>query len=286
MIGRAGMDKGVVAIFGGRGMLGSDLAVTCAESGYEVRVYDVPEFDLTDAAQVREAAGSADAVINCAAYTDVDGAEEQRDVAHRVNGEAVGQLGAIAQTGGKWVLHFSTDFVFDGRLERPYTEADTPHPINEYGRSKMTGERLLVQSGCRHCIVRLEWMYGSHGDNFVRKLVRRARTSEHLRVVDDQIGSPTATTEVARMACELLGRRAEGLFHFASAGYVSRFDMAEFVFDRLSLQTALSPCRSTDYPTQAERPLNSRFNCSRIQAALAHPIRPWQGPLERFLRQL
>ena len=267
-------------------MLGSDLAVTCAESGYDVRVCDVPEFDITNGAQVREAAGQADGVINCAAYTDVDGAEAQRDVAHRVNGDAVGQLGAIAQASGTWVLHFSTDFVFDGKLERPYTETDTPHPINEYGKSKMAGERLLAQSGCRHCIVRLEWMYGSHGNNFVKKLVRRARASERLRVVDDQIGSPTATTEVAKMACELLGRRAEGLFHFASAGYVSRFDVAEFVFDRLSLQTALLPCRSADYPTQAQRPLNSRFNCSKIQAALAHPIRPWQGPLECFLGQL
>ena len=286
MIGRAGMDKGVVLIFGGRGMLGSDLATVCAESGYDVRVCDVPEFDLTNAAQVRDAVGQAEAVINCAAYTDVDGAEEHRDVAHRVNGEAVGQLGAVARERGKWVLHFSTDFVFDGRLDRPYTEADTPHPINEYGKSKMAGERLLVQSGCRHCIVRLEWMYGSRGNNFVRKLVQRARTHERLRVVDDQIGSPTATTEVAKMACELLGQRAEGLFHFASAGYVSRFNMAEFVFDRLSLRAALLPCRSTDYPAPAERPLNSRFDCSRIRAALAHPIRPWQGPLECFLRQL
>jgi dTDP-4-dehydrorhamnose reductase len=286
MIGRAGMDKGVVAIFGGRGMLGSDLAVACTERGYDVCVGDVPEFDITDAAQVRERVGAADAVINCAAYTDVDGAEEHRDVAHRVNGDAVGQLGAIARESGKWVLHFSTDFVFDGKLDRPYTEADRPHPINEYGRSKMAGERLLTQSGCRHCIVRLEWMYGAHGDSFVRKLVRRARTSEHLSVVDDQVGSPTATTEVSKMACELLDRRLEGLFHFASAGYVSRFGVAQFVFDRLSLQTALSPCRSTDYPTPAERPLNSRFNCAKIQAALAHPIRPWQGPLEGFLRRL
>ena len=136
-------------------------------------------------------------MINCAAYTNVDGAESQKELAHRVNGEAVGQLGRLAAERGKWVLHFSTDFVFDGELDRPYAETDAPNPINEYGRSKLAGERLLAQSGCSHCIVRLEWTYGTHGNNFVTKIIERARASGQLKVVDDQVGSPTATTEVA-----------------------------------------------------------------------------------------
>jgi dTDP-4-dehydrorhamnose reductase len=280
------MGKGSVAILGGRGMLGSDLAVACTRCGFDVQARDLPEFDILNSRQVREAIAAADAVIDCAAYTNVDGAESQRELAHRVNGEAVGQLGRLAAERGKWVLHFSTDFVFDGELDRPYVETDSPNPINEYGRSKMAGERLLEQSGCSYCIVRLEWTYGTHGNNFVTKIVERARASGQLKVVNDQIGSPTATTEVAAAVCGLLERRVEGLFHFANSGYASRFDVAKFITERLSLDTEVLPCRSSDYQSPARRPLNSRFDCTKIQALLGEPIKPWQEPLASFLRRL
>jgi dTDP-4-dehydrorhamnose reductase len=280
------MGKETVAILGGRGMLGRDLAAACAGIGLEARVYDLPEFDLLASEHARDAIDVADAVINCAAYTSVDGAESQKELAHRVNGEAVGQLGRLAAGSGKWVLHFSTDFVFDGALDRPYRETDVPKPISEYGRSKLAGERLLEQSGCAHCIMRLEWTYGAHGNNFVTKIIERARTGGQLKVVNDQIGAPTATTEVSQVACRLLERRAEGLFHFANRGYASRFDVAKFIVEQLALSVQVSPCRSADYLSPARRPLNSRFDCSKIQALLGEPIRPWQEPLADFLRQL
>jgi dTDP-4-dehydrorhamnose reductase len=280
------MGKGVVAVFGGKGMLGRDMVIACARRGYDTRIYDLPAFDLTSPGQVKEAVDAADIVINCAAYTNVDGAESDRELAYRVNAEAVGHLGRLAGRHGKWVLHFSTDFVFDGRLDRPYGETDAPNPINEYGRSKLAGERLLRDSGCSHCIVRLEWTYGSHGKSFVTKIIERAAAGGCLRVVADQVGSPTATTEVAEMACEMTEKQVEGIFHFAGAGYVSRFDAAKFMVERLSLKAKLLPCRSTDYPAPARRPLNSRFDCSKIQALLDEPIRPWQEPLESFLRRL
>ncbi|MBN1507018.1 MAG: dTDP-4-dehydrorhamnose reductase [Sedimentisphaerales bacterium] len=286
MIGRAGMGKETVAILGGRGMLGRDLAAACTDCGFEARVYDLPEFDLLNSQQVREVVNGADAVINCAAYTNVGGAESQKELAHRVNGEAVGQLGRLAADRGRWLLHFSTDFVFDGALERPYRETDAPNPINEYGRSKLAGERLLEQSGCAHCIVRLEWTYGAHGNNFVTKIVERARATGQLTVVNDQIGAPTATMEVSQVACRLLARRVEGLFHFANCGYASRFDVARFIVEQLALSVQVSPCGSADYPSPARRPLNSRFDCSKIQALLGEPIHPWQEPLTRFLRTL
>jgi dTDP-4-dehydrorhamnose reductase len=280
------MSKNVVAILGGKGMLGVDLTVVCEARGCDVRVYDLPEFDITNPAHVQDVVCQADAIINCAAYTHVDGAETHTTLAHRVNAEAVGRLGAIAKEHGKWVLHFSTDFVFSGTLDRPYVETDIPRPSNEYGRSKLAGERLLQASGCAHCIARLEWTYGTHGTNFVTKLVEQASRGGTLQVVDDQIGSPTATTTVAAVVCELLDRRTEGLFHLASAGYVSRFGMAQFVSERLGLGVDLQPCCSSDYPTPATRPLNSRFDCSKIQALLGYPIEPWQESLEHFLRQL
>jgi len=280
------MGRDVVAILGARGMLGSDVTAACTRRGINVRPYDLPELDITDPEQLERVIRSADAVVNCAAYTDVDGAESQQELAHRVNAEAVRLLGRMAADNGKWVLHFSTDYVFDGELDRPYVETDVPNPINEYGQSKLAGERLLSQSGCAHCIVRLQWTYGSHGGNFVNGVVERARSGTHLKVVDDQVGSPTATTEVADAVCTFLSRQTRGLLHYAAAGYASRFEVAKFIVERLGLNVGLSPCRSGDFPSPARRPLNSRFNCDKIQAYLDRPIRPWWEPLESFLRQL
>lgn len=280
------MGKEVVALLGGRGMLGAEVAAACTRRGGTVRVYDLPEFDITNADHLRQAVEDADIIINCSAYTNVDGAQSQAELAQRVNGDAVGRLGQLACASGKWVLHFSTDFVFDGGLDRPYVETDRPNPINEYGKSKLAGEVLLRESGGAHCLVRLEWIYGRHGRNFITKLVERARTTKSFSVVSDQVGSPTATAEVARAVCDLLEQRAQGLFHFASTGYVSRYDMAAFVFARLGLEVELKPCRTSDYPAPAARPLNSRFNCRKIEALLREPIAPWQRPLEQFLREL
>jgi dTDP-4-dehydrorhamnose reductase len=267
-------------------MLGSDLTAVCATEGFEVRAYDLPEFDITNRKQVEEAVGEAGVVVNCAAYTNVDGAETESALAHRINAEAVGQLGEVARERGAWVLHFSTDFVFDGKLDRPYTETDAPNPINEYGKSKLAGERLLADVGCACCIVRLQWTYGTHGHNFVTKIVERAQSGSPLKVVDDQVGAPTATTEIAKATCKLMEQRTEGLFHFAGAGYTSRFEVARLILDKLGLSAELSPCRSTDFVTPAERPLNSRFDCSKIQGVLDEPIKSWQETLESFLRRL
>lgn len=266
-------------------MLGSDLALACQQN-FDVAVFDLPDFDITDSQQVERVVADSSIVINCAAYTNVDGAESEADLAYRVNAEAVGRLGNFARQARVWVLHISTDFVFDGKSPRPYVETDTPNPINTYGQSKLAGERLLVESRCRHCIIRVEWTYGLHGGNFVTRLTGRAKENKSLKVVDDQIGSPTATTEVAKAICKLLPIKPEGLFHFASEGYVSRFDVAKFILDRLSLDVDLSPCKSGDYVSAAARPLNSCFDCSKIKALLDEPVEPWKGPLERFLRQL
>jgi len=275
-----------IAILGGRGMLGTELAKICRQEGFDVTVFDLPEFDITNSQQLKEALDTAKTIVNCAAYTNVDGAESEAELAYQVNSEAVGRLGALVKDADAWLLHVSTDFVFDGRSDIPYVETDPPNPINEYGKTKLAGEQLLTQSGCRHCIIRIQWTYGSAGNNFISKLIQRAKTDKELKVVDDQIGSPTATTEVAKVICELLRIKPTGVFHFASAGYVSRCEMAKFMFDNLSIDVTLLPCKTSDYVSAAARPLNSRFDCSKIEALLDEPIEPWQVPLERFLRQL
>jgi len=275
-----------ITVLGGRGMLGSDLIRTCRQQGLNPIVYDLPEFDIVDADQVHKAVDDADIIVNCAAYTNVDSAESYAELAYRVNAEAVGRLGDIAHQAGKWILHISTDFVFDGRGDKPYVETDHPNPINTYGKTKLEGEKLLAQSGCEHCIVRVQWTYGSAGNNFVTKLVQRARSQNTLKVVDDQTGSPTATIEAAKVMCELLRKKPVGIYHFASGGYVSRFGTAEFILDKLSMDINLLPCKTSDFQSPATRPLNSRFDCSKIKYLLDEPIENWQGPLELFLRRL
>jgi len=275
-----------IAILGGMGMLGTDLADTCKKHGFDVKVFDLPEFDIRNSQQLKQAIGAGDITVNCASYTDVDGAESEVKLAYQVNAEAVGRLGAIVKDSDKWLLHISTDFVFDGRLNRPYVETDTPNPVNKYGKSKLAGEQLLAESGCRHCILRIEWTYGVHGNNFVKKIIKHARTNKTMKVVDDQVGSPTATTEVAAVICKLLPQRPDGIFHFASAGYVSRYEMAKFIFDKLSMDVNLLPCKTGDFVSAAERPLNSCFDCGKIKNLLDEEIKPWYVSLEHFLRKL
>ena len=275
-----------IAVLGGRGMLGSDLVKICQQQGINPIVYDLPEFDITDVDQVRQAVASADMIVNCAAYTNVDGAESQAELAYQVNAEAVGRLGKIVRQAGKWVFHISTDFVFDGHGDKPYVETDIPNPINTYGKTKLAGEQLLAGSGCEYCIVRVQWTYGKAGNNFVTKLIQRAKSQQMLKVVDDQTGSPTSTIEAAKAICELVKKKPEGIYHFAGAGYVTRYGTAEFILEKLSMNIELLPCKTSDFPSPATRPLNSRFDCSKIKYLLNEPIKQWQDPLELFLRQL
>jgi dTDP-4-dehydrorhamnose reductase len=204
-------------------------------------------------------------------------------MAMQVNAEAVGLLGKFARRENIHVIHISTDFVFDGKSNRPYLETDKPNPINVYGVSKLKGEELLAQSGCRYAIMRVQWSYGKNGVNFISKILERARKGGVLKVVDDQTGSPTWTCDMARVICCLLHSQAGGLYHFADAGYASRFEVARFVVQKLGLSNALIPCSSSDFPVKARRPANSSFNTGKIQGVLDHKIRSWQDALSAYL---
>lgn len=275
--------KESVAILGGRGMLGSDLTELLEHSGYAVQVWDLPDWDITRPGHIERALQGSAVVVNCAAYTNVDQAEEQPDVAQAVNAAAVGELGRLARRRRVFVVHISTDFVFDGRSAQPYQETDTPAPISVYGESKWQGERALQASACEHAILRAEWSYGRHGVNFVTKFLGRARAGLELKVVNDQFGAPTWTADTAHtIACLIRGRR-RGLFHFANAGYASRYEVACFIAQQLKLENKIVPCSSLAFPTRARRPDNSRFNTAKIQAILEQPIRSWQEALSEFL---
>jgi dTDP-4-dehydrorhamnose reductase len=279
------MDKKLV-ILGAKGMLGTALAAECEKQGIPTELLDLGEFDITDEGQLAAAVDRASCIVNCAAYTNVEKAETESGIAFKINAEAVGNLGRLAKSAGVWLLHISTDFVFDGEKPSPYTESDIANPINAYGRSKLAGEQVLIESGAEACIMRLEWTYGAGGNNFVKKIVDLTADRDELSVVDDQVGSPTATTEAAIAIVQLISKKPTGLFHFASSGYVSRFEMAKFIFEKLDIGVKLKPCSSSDFKTAAQRPMNSCFDCGKISSLLDDPIKPWQLPLEEFLRTL
>lgn len=275
-----------INVLGGKGMLGWDVCRLLGQEKIDFECLDLPEFDITNYQQLKNVIQQASVVLNCAAYTNVDGAESQPEEAFRVNAEAVGNLGRLARENGTYVLHISTDFVFDGRNSEPYKEIDPPSPVNTYGKSKFEGEKKLAQSGCRHSIMRTEWTYGVNGQNFVTKLLQKAKENSELPVVEDQTGAPTATEQAARAVLKLLEIKPKGIYHFANSGYASRYIVAKFIVERLNMAVKVVPCKTEDFPTPAKRPLNSRFDCTKIRDLLGEPIENWQRPLVRFLEQV
>ncbi|MBU1260894.1 MAG: dTDP-4-dehydrorhamnose reductase [Planctomycetes bacterium] len=273
-----------IVLLGANGMLGSEIRCLCDNDN--LTAFDLPDFDITDKNQLERALEKADIVINCTAYTNVEKAETESEQAFKVNAEAVGNLAQLARKNNVYVIHISTDFVFDGEKEAPYLETDKPNPINVYGKSKLDGETLLTKNHNNFAIIRVQWTYGKNGTNFIAKLVSLAKQKDSLKVVNDQFGSPTSTQEAAEAIVELAVKKPQGLFHYAAAGFASRYDAAKFTFEKLKLNAKILPCKSNEFPTAAKRPLNSRFCCDKIQALLDKPIEEWQKPLERFLKTI
>ena len=280
------MSKPIIAVLGSKGMLGTDIVNVLREHDRNVIGYHRPNFDITSTSDLEKVVRSAEIIINCAAFTNVDGAETDREQARAVNTLAVNNLGRLAAEFDRYVVHTSTDFVYDGRQPGCYTELDIPNPINYYGRSKLDGERFLQKSGCRHAIVRVQWTYGNTGNNFISKICQRASQSDRILVVNDQIGSPSSTLDVAAALYELTMNRSEGLFQFAANGYATRFEIAEFIVQKLGFSVDVSPCETSDFVMPAQRPLNSKFDCKKIDTILSQGRAEWKISLNKFLEQI
>ena len=274
-----------IGITGGRGMLGSDLRVVLENAGFEALVFDLPESDVTRRSDLEEIVSASEVVVNCAAYTAVDKAEEERDACRLVNAVAPGTIGELAAAAGKRVVHISTDFVFGDDGAEPLSEESPVNPLSVYGATKLEGERALFASGADCAVLRVQWTYGRNGSNFVTKIAELAGRLDSLRVVDDQVGSPTPTESVARAVLCLIGEGVPGLFHFAAEGYASRFEVAKAIVEELGLDTPVSPCSSAEFSAPAERPRNSRFDCSKIDAVLDFERPFWEDALRDFLRK-
>ena len=242
-----------------------------------------------------------DVIVNAAAYTAVDKAEQEEELATTVNGTAVGVLAQEARKAGILLIHYSTDYVFDGEKQTPYTEDDAPHPVSAYGRSKLTGEVALRQAGGDYVILRTSWVYAGRGHNFLRTILRLAKERDELRVVDDQIGAPTwardiaeATASIARAARgeQAQGSFVPGLFNLTAAGVTSWHGFAGAILDEarraglLPRVPRLTPIPSTDYPTAAVRPKNSRLAGDRLRQRFGIALPDWRQSLARCIADM
>jgi dTDP-4-dehydrorhamnose reductase len=264
-------------------MLGSELADSAGTAGWEISTYDLPDFDLTNEKQVRELVNSVDCVVNCAAYTNVDKAESEKDVCEAVNATALKTLGELVAEADKYLVHISTDFVFGDLTDKAQKEADPVNPLSIYGATKLAGEQNLLSSGCRCGIIRVQWSYGAAGNNFITKILELARKLPELKVVDDQTGAPTWTRDMAHAIMDFLDKQPQGLYHFAAKGYTTRFEVAKMIVEHFKLDTKLTPCESSEFPAPARRPLNSKFDCTKIDQVLSFERPEWQDSLKQFL---
>ncbi len=272
-------------VTGGRGQLGRALQVAAASRGIPVTAPDLPELDITDPAAVHAAVRTVrpEAVINCAAYTDVDGAEAEPGRALEVNGIAVGHLAAACTEAGALLVQLSTDYVFSGELSRPYREEDPPAPLGAYGRSKLEGERRAA--ACPdHLVVRTAWLYGVGGRNFVEAIRRQiARGVGELRVVADQRGSPTYAADLAEAILDLVAAGARGVVHAVNEGFTTWHGFAEAIVEELGAGVPVRPITTAQLHRPAPRPASSALDTSRLAAILGRRMPPWRDALRRYL---
>jgi dTDP-4-dehydrorhamnose reductase len=219
-------------------------------------------------------------MINAAAFNDVDGAEALPEAAFAVNGAGPGHLAEAAAVVGASIVHISTDYVFDGTKGAPYTEGDAPNPLSVYARSKYEGERRVLESGVSACVLRTAWLYGRHGKNFVKAILAAAARGGPLKVVADQVGSPTATADLAQAIAQLIQTPARGLFHAANGGACSRFEFAQAI---VRGAVEVLPITTAEAARPAQRPANSALASFRWKRAGLTPLRSWRLALDNFL---
>jgi len=286
-----------ILLTGANGQVGWELRRTLATLGRVVAV-DSKAMDLTDPDAIRRVVADATprVIVNPAAYTAVDKAESEPDRARAVNAEAPGLLAEAAARSGALLVHYSTDYVFDGRGETPWREDAPTGPLNVYGATKLAGEQAIAASGCRHLIFRTSWVYGARGANFLLTMRRLMRERPELKIVDDQMGAPTWCRSLAEATAQVLAqvtspaRGADkpepwGVYHMTNGGQTSWYGFARAILDLEGLETPprLVPIPSSDYPTPARRPLNSRLDNGKLERVFGLRLPDWQDALKLCL---
>jgi dTDP-4-dehydrorhamnose reductase len=279
-------------VTGGAGMLGQAVAAAATRLGHDVVALSRAELDVTDADHVRRVVAAAEprAVVNCAAWTDVDGAETAEEAATAVNGDGAGNVARAAAEVGARIVHVSTDYVFDGERAHagggagePWIESDPVNPLGAYGRSKLAGEEQVAAATPEHAIVRTAWLYGAGGRNFVDTMLALGDERDEVSVVTDQVGSPTWTVHLAEGLVELAERGNDvGILHATGGGSCSWYELAVEVFDRAGMRCRVLPTTSDRFPRPARRPAYSVLGTERDEAPV---LPPWQDGVAAYLSE-
>lgn len=277
-----------VLVTGAEGQLGWDVMRTLESRGIECKGVDRADFDLLDAPAVKSviAEYAPDVVVHCAAYTAVDRAESEPEVCAGVNGDGTLNVVRAALNVGAKLVYISTDYVFSGEGDDPWTEDASYGAKNVYGLSKAQGEIAVRSLMERYFILRTSWVFGVHGNNFVRTMMRLGRERTEIRVVDDQVGSPTYTEDLARIICDMIVTEKYGIYHACNGGYISWAKFAEMIMEKAGLRCQVIPIPSSEYPTPARRPLNSRLDTSKLKRNGFQLLPDVEDALSRCMREI
>lgn len=277
-----------ILLLGANGQLGQELSRILPFIG-EVKACDRSEVDLTNKQSILAEIDlfKPGIIVNAAAYTSVDKAESERELAFKVNAEAVGTLANEAAKRDIWLIHYSTDYVFDGKKAEPYLETDTPNPINVYGESKQAGEQAIIASACKYLIFRTSWVIGKDGSNFAKTILRLAIERDSLSVINDQFGVPTSSVLISKVTADAIEAIMNntswpsGIYHLASQGKTNWFGITKVLLElaaesKINLETSLKPVTTAEYPTTAKRPANSCLNTKKLQQQCRFDLPDWK----------
>jgi len=278
-----------ILVTGAKGMLGTDLVPVLEGEGHQVTATDIDELDITAAPQIKEAVREAapDVIIDCAAYTQVDKAEEEPRRAFWVNEKGTENIALVCRESGIDLCYISTDYVFNGEKKGPYSPDDKTDPINSYGASKLAGENAIRKIWDKHYIVRTSWLYGKNGKNFVNTILDLAKKQDEIRVVDDQMGSPTWTVSLARVMSKLIQTGKYGTYHVTdeTEGGISWFRFAQEIVRLARLESRVVPIKSSEFPRPAKRPKNTALDLVQAEKVLGIEFPPWKNVLKEFFTE-
>ena len=283
-----------ILVTGGNGQLGRCIAQAAAGSQNEYIFTDVDDFDITDpeAVDLMVKCNNIDVIVNCAAYTDVNRAEQQEEVAELINATAVGYLARAAARYDALLIQISTDYVFGGNLNNtPCTESQTPNPTGAYGRTKLHGEQAIIESGCRYIILRTAWLYSEYGRNFVKTMLTQTADKPELKVVFDQCGTPTNAHDLARAIVTIIDNRLypghEGIYHYSNDGVCSWYDFTKTIAAIAGHNNCdIKPCHSDEFPSPVERPAYSVLDKTRFKSTFGIAVPYWVDSLHTCIKTL
>ena len=277
-----------VLVTGVKGQLGYDVVGELTKRGITSIGVDIDEMDITDPESVKSVITEAapDAVIHCAAYTAVDAAEDNVDLCRRVNRDGTQNIANVCKALDCKMVYISTDYVFDGEGTRPWEPDDKQTPLNVYGQTKYEGELAVMNTLSKYFIVRIAWVFGINGKNFVKTMLNLAKTHDKLTVVNDQTGSPTYTYDLARLLVDMVLTDKYGIYHATNEGFVTWYEFACEIFKTAGVDIEVLPVPSSEYPTKAKRPSNSRMSKDKLKENGFEPLPTWQDALKRYIEAL